>query len=243
MNISEIKNQIEKEYPYRTELHAHTSPASECSEVTPEEMVRIYNEKGYNAVVITNHFSLIPLGDKTIEEAVEIYIDDYNRAVKAAEGTELTVILGTEIRFANENYNDYLIYGVDADILKKCCEYFKDGVERFRKELELKDSIFVQAHPFRNNMERCNPQFLDGVEIMNMHPNHNGRNGIAVRYAYENKIHVKTIGSDFHHPNLGHEAVSALRTKQIPKDSFDLAKILRSGDYAFEIGENVIVLP
>ena len=243
MNIRQFKKQLEKQYPFRTELHAHTSPASGCSEISPEEMVRIYKDKGYDAITITNHFYLTALWDMTIEEAVEIYLDDYNRAVKAAEGTGLSVILGTEIRFVNENSNDYLIYGVDADILKKCCEYFEGGVRDFRNNLELKDSVFVQAHPFRNGMERCDPKLLDGIEIFNMHPNHNARNGLTVKYAYNNKIPVKTAGSDFHHPNLGHEAVSALRTKQIPQDSFDLAKILRSGDYAFEIGENVIVLP
>ena len=52
-----------------------------------------------------------------------------------------------------------------------------------------------------------------------------------------------TAGSDFHHKNLGHEAVSAIRTKDLPKDSYELAKILKSGDYALEIGEDAIVLP
>ena len=56
-------------------------------------------------------------------------------------------------------------------------------------------------------------------------------------------MNIKTAGSDFHHKGKGHEGVSALRTKTLPKDSFELAKILKSGDYLFEIGGDSIVLP
>ena len=91
-------------------------------------------------------------------------------------------------------------------------------------------------------MTMCNPELLDGAETFNLHPGHNSRIGIAVRYAAENGLKITTAGSDFHHPDRGHEAVSALRTKDLPKDSFHLAKILKSGDYIFEVGENNIVL-
>ena len=42
-----MKEDIIKQYPYRIELHAHTSPASTCSHVKPEELVQLYHEKGY----------------------------------------------------------------------------------------------------------------------------------------------------------------------------------------------------
>ena len=56
MTVKSLKETLAKEYPIRIELHAHTKPVSGCSEVLPEEMVRIYNGKGYDGVVITNHF-------------------------------------------------------------------------------------------------------------------------------------------------------------------------------------------
>ena len=238
----ELKEQLLKEYRHRTELHAHTSPVSSCSEVSPREVVDIYHKKGFDAVVIANHFYAFATEGYTKEEALNRYLKDYEEAKQAAEKYSLNVILATEIRFT-ENSNDYLIYGVDRDILSVCYDYFDKGLENFRREVELPRSVFIQAHPFRNGMTECNPELLDGIETLNVHPNHNSRIGLAVRYAAENNLTITTAGSDFHHPNRGHEAVSALRTKICPKDSFHLAEILKSGDYVFEIGENAIVLP
>lgn len=237
--ISKIKKQLTKEYSYRTELHAHTTPASPCSEIEPEEMVEIYHNKGYNAIVITNHFDLNLMKGLSKEEAIDRYMLDYDRTKKAAEKYGMTVLLGAEIRFT-ENNNDYLLYGADREILRLCFEYLSEGVEKFR-EVELKDSVFLQAHPFRDGMVLVRPELVDGYETFNMHPGHNSRIGLATRYANESK--VKTAGSDFHHKNRSHEAVSALRTKVIPKTSFELAEILKSGEYIFEIGEGSIVLP
>ena len=42
-----MKEHIFKQYPYRIELHAHTTPASSCSNLKPEELVQLYHEKGY----------------------------------------------------------------------------------------------------------------------------------------------------------------------------------------------------
>lgn len=238
----DIKQSLLEQYKYRIELHAHTVRISPCSRIEPKEMVRIYKEKGYDAVVITNHFHEGLIENEEKEAYIERYLSGYFETLKAAEGTGLKIILGAEVRF-NENFNDYLIYGVDREILSKSYDYFKKGVEAFREEVKLPESVFIQAHPMRDGMTLCNPSILDGVETFNMHPGHNSRVGLTVRYAYENGLKIKTAGSDFHHPNKGHEAVSALRTKTLPNDSFELAQILKSGDYIFEIGENSIVLP
>ena len=54
MDIKALKNDLLKEYCYRTELHAHTSPASSCSEIAPEDVIEIYKNLGYDAVTIAN---------------------------------------------------------------------------------------------------------------------------------------------------------------------------------------------
>ncbi len=241
---AEFKKQLSETYKYRIELHAHTSPVSRCSQIEPEKMAKIYSEKNYDGIVITNHFTNdeVELFELNKEDYIKRYINDYEETKLHGEKHGLKVYLGAEIRFT-ENSNDYLLYGVDTDILSKCFDYLKKGIEKFRKEVKLADTLFVQAHPFRNNMTQIDPALLDGMEIFNMHPGHNSRIGICTRYAFDNNIPVMTVGSDFHHPDIGHEAVSALRTKTLPADSFELAKILKSGDYLFEIGEHSIVIP
>ena len=46
-----------KKYQYRTELHAHTAPASGCGKVAARDVVEIYSKCGYHSIVIANHFS------------------------------------------------------------------------------------------------------------------------------------------------------------------------------------------
>lgn len=250
MNANEIKKQLSAEYPYRIELHAHTKPESTCSEVSPDELLEIYSEKGYDGVVITNHFMGYNLykdseymEGESKEERLDYYFNGYEKAKAAGEKLGIVVYLGLEIRFSAENENDYLIYGADRETVSLCYDNFRGSLEDFRKSVPLPRSVFVQAHPFRNGITPADPELLDGVEIFNMHPGHNSRIGLASRYAKENNLKIRTVGSDFHHKNRGHEGVSALRTKILPKDSFELAEILKSGDYVFEIGETSLVLP
>lgn len=236
-------NRILKElYPFKIELHAHTTPASPCSQITPEEMVRIYKEHGFSGVVITNHFNLDVLYKGSREEAVDRYLSDFNKAKELGDKEGISVYLGAEVRF-KENMNDYLIFGVDRDILLKVYDYLDKGIKAFREECSLPNSAFLQAHPFRDGMTRVDPKLLDGIEIFNMHPGHNSRNAFAMRLYNENPHFIVSAGSDFHHPNRGHEANAGARFKSLPSDSFGLFSLLSSGDYVFEIGSKVIIVP
>lgn len=238
---SMVKDQLLKQYPYRIELHAHTYPVSGCSCILPEEMPGLLHSKGYDAVVITNHFMRHNDGTSATE-ALDFYLSGYEKTKEAAQKYGLRVILGAELRFT-ENSNDYLLFGVDREILTKCYEYLDKGVERFRREVKLPNSVFLQAHPFRNGLTRADPTLLDGIETFNMHPHHNSRVGLAVKYAVEHHFPIQTVGTDLHEKEEGHEGICALRVATMPQDSFDIATILRSGEYIFEIGEQSIVLP
>ena len=241
MNLQEIKNKLLSDYKYRIELHAHTAPVSICSEVSPKELVEIYKGQGFDAVVITNHFKYLADGaDK--EKYINDYVAAFEEAQKIGEEAGLKVYLGTEIRFT-ENSNEYLIFGVTKDMLSEIYDFLRNGIENFRKNYSMPESLFIQAHPMRNGMQSVDPSLLDGVEVFNMHPNHNSRVGLVSKYAKENGFTIITSGSDFHHKNQSHEGVSAMRCAALPKDSFELAKILKSGDYLLEVGGNNIILP
>ncbi len=241
MTAAQLKEQLNKEYPIRIEMHAHTFPVSPCSEVTPADLAEIYSKRDYDAIVLTNHYSLDLCGEMDKEAVVDMHISTYEELKKECEKYGMSVILGTEVRFT-ENHNDYLIYGVDREILSTVYDYFDKGLEAYRTEIKLEKSVFLQAHPFRDGMVRANPALLDGVEVFNMHPHHNSRVGLASKFAEENGLKIITSGSDFHHPNINHEGVSALRTRTMPKDSFELAEILKGGDYLLEVSGNSLIL-
>ena len=240
MNAIDIKEQLKSAYPYRIELHAHTKPVSPCSEIPPADLVQAYIDQGFHAVVITNHFNLKDMKGLPKDEGLDYYLSGYEAAKKAAEGTSLQVFLGTEIRF-NEHTNEFLVYGVDRQILSQCYDYLDKGFSAYREAISLPHSVLVQAHPFRDWNERREPELLDGIEVFNMHPGHNSRVAQAAKLAASIPGCIKTVGTDFHH--AGHQGLCALRAKEMPQTSFDIAAILRSGDYVFEIGGDTIVLP
>lgn len=241
MNLQKLKNDLLSSYKYRIELHAHTFPASGCSEITPQEMVTTYKGLGYDAVVITNHF-MYKLDNREKEEYINDFIQDFEETRKFGVEQGIKIYFGAEIRFT-ENNNDYLIFGINKDLLWEIYDLLPNGIESFRKSYAMPESVFVQAHPMRNGMQIVEPTLLDGIEVFNMHPGHNSRVGIASTYATENGIHIITAGSDFHHRNQNHEGISSVRSTILPKDSFELAKILKSGDYLLEIGRNNIIIP
>ncbi len=228
---------ITKAYKYRIELHAHTSPVSGCSEIPPVQMIELLQAQGYDAVMITNHFAP-GNGFWNTEDPIATYLADYQATKEAGEKAGIKVYLGVEFRFA-ENSNDYLFIGkVTEEFLRKMAGQLDMGIDAFYEKYHGPNHLILQAHPFRNGMIKVNPASLDGIESMNLHPNHNSRVAKATKYALENRFSVMTIGTDLHH--VGHEGLAATRTKTLPADETELVALLRSRDYLFEVGGAVM---
>ncbi len=224
-------SKITENYRYTTELHAHTYPVSACGDFSPAEVVEIYKAVGVRSIVLTNH-----LTPNNCNEGVEYYLNDY-RLAKEAAGNEINVILGVELRFT-ENINDYLIYGVCENDISSFIELIPYGIENFYKEAKNDRNVIIQAHPFRKDIVRAPIGSIDGIESFNMHPNHNGKVAVAARYARDNDLLV-TAGTDFHHEN--HEAMCLMRTTTEMKDSYDVAKAIKSKDIVFDCSGHVII--
>lgn len=238
VDLFKLKNDLTEKYSYKIELHAHTRPVSACSEITTSELVHIYKNIGFDAVVLTNHFGFNEKFTKT--EYIKRYMNDFYEAEQEGIKVGVKVYLGAELRFT-ENYNDYLLFGVNEKILEEIWEYLPFGAVNFRKEYKMPNSAFIQAHPMRDGNNPISSEYLDGVEVFNMLPKHNSRIGLAAHFAKKEKISLITVGSDFHNLNKNYEGLSALRTDRLPDDSFDLAKILKSGNYLAEIGNSLIM--
>ncbi|MGI5894135.1 MAG: PHP-associated domain-containing protein [Candidatus Merdivicinus sp.] len=186
---------------YRMELHCHTQGVSKCAEYPPEKAAELYIEEGYAGVVVTDHMNRHTFShfDKETpwEQQIEHFMSGYRR-FHAAAGDRLTVLLGMELRF-DENDNDYLVYGADEEFLLHHPEMMAMKPASFAQLARQEGLLFYQAHPFRDGMTVIPPQYLDGIEVWNGHPNHDSRNEIALAWA--EKFGLKQIGgSDFHFP-------------------------------------------
>ena len=223
---------ILKNYPYTTELHAHSYPVSACGDFSAEEVVKLYADAGVSSLVLTNH-----LTPSNCVEGVDYYLEDYRKAREAAMKESINVILGVELRFT-ENINDYLIYGVCEDDIKNFIELIPYGIENFYKQAKTERNVIIQAHPLRKNIVLAPVNSIDGIESLNMHPNHNAKISLATAYARDNSLLV-TGGTDFHHPN--HQALCLMRTNTKLEDSYDVANAIKSKAAVFDCSGHIII--
>ncbi len=214
---------------YKTELHAHTREVSPCADYTAPELAEIYLRAGYQTVVITNHYTqpIIEEFEGSWKEKMDWFISPI-RLMKQAVGDRMNVLLGCELRFA-ENSNDYLIFGLTEAFLYEHPELYRMSLRSFSELAKEHGLLIIQAHPFRNGMKIMKPEYLDGYEVFNGHTTHHGRNFLAETYAeYYGKI--KTSGSDFHHPTS--QTAGGILTDAPVTNMEQLVALLRSGDYS-----------
>ena len=238
----ELKKLFEEAYPYRTELHAHTKPISTCSDVPAEVAVELYKARGYDSLVVVNHFTpdyfYKRIGTRDVKASVEFYLQDYRKALEAGKKVGLNVILAAELRFPEQNSNDYLIFGIDEEDLCDIFPMLTGTVEEFYANYCDETKFLFQAHPMRNGQVVMPPETVDGYESFNFHPNHNSRPALATRYVKSvNKPFI--AGTDFH--EFGHEGLSAIRTKTPLVNSHDVVKAIRENDYILETDGSLII--
>ena len=116
--------------------------------------------------------------------------------------------------------------------------YLGEGIEKFYTDFKNDKNVIVQAHPYRNGMIRANVNFLDGIEVYNMHPSHNSRVAVAAKEA-EMMGGIVIGGTDFHY--ACDTALCITCFKELPKDSFELASAIKQKDYIIKLSGGVIL--
>lgn len=185
---------------FKYEMHCHTAEFGWCAKVPTEILVPEHAKAGYQGICITNHyidFAFRKMKAKDWTGKIDFYLDGYRKAKSLAKHYDMDVILGLEIRFAGDSYNDFLVYGMDEDFLYKYPELYTHTPESFKAFCEEHDLLIFQAHPFR---PYCNPEeakFLDGYEILNANVRSDNNNHLTK--ALQKKTQLLGIaGSDYH---------------------------------------------
>lgn len=216
------------------EMHVHTAENDLYAHACGADLARLYQEKGYRGIVVTDHyFSMFfdewfgkELKNATHEQKIDRWLKGYRAVREAGERRGLTVLPGAEVRF-DGNPNDYLVYGVDeAFFYRTPLLYTLKGVEELQSYLPAAACV-VQAHPFRDYMVVRDPKPLFGIEVYNGQTDA-FRNELAKTYA-EHYGKPVTSGSDTHAP--AHVGRGGLIFEDEIRTPADLARALRSGKY------------
>ncbi len=215
---------------YLIDIHCHTSEVSSCGQTPAAETVQLYYSMGYNGVMISDHFNsnmLKDIPEATWDDKVDFFISGYKAAKKEAEKLgDFSVYLGAELRF-DENNNDYLIFGLSEDKLRKMECIFKMEISDGLDYIHSLDCIIIQAHPFRPGITIIKPGKLDGIEVFNGHKGHNSSNDIALKWA-KKFGYIMTSGTDFHGE---HDPTSGIYVDNIPENEEELKNLILSRNY------------
>ena len=213
---------------YKYEMHCHTAMVSQCGRVEPRDIVRMYREKGYSGLVVTEHYSPLTFGINSYykpQRLIDFYLSSYYE-MKKYEDADFTVLLGMELRHYATGA-DYLIYGLEDTWLKQQGNLMALWEKQPYQLMHGAGYLVYQAHPFRPYILRCNPDYIDGIEI------YNGKcdkttNDKALEWAKRTgKLMVS--GSDFHTPK--HLARGGIITTHKITTNAELVETLKAQDF------------
>ena len=215
---------------YRYELHAHTSESSICGRIKATELVDLYHDSGYSGLVITDHLYDNPFlyGESlgNWNNFIGRFLTGFYLALNHARKYNMDVLMGAEIRF-KQNNNDYLLYGLDEDILKDMKEPFEMGINDFYRKYK-NDILIIQAHPYRDGNTNIDINYLHGIELVNTNPRHNNNNDKALSLSKSHPDFLRIYGSDTH--RIGDESRSAIVFDSHCHTSRELAERIKSGN-------------
>ena len=183
----------------RIEIHAHTDESSSCGKIPAKELVRLNKEAGVDALTITDHYSTHAFNKITgsPREKAEYFLRGWRIAKEEGEKLGIHVLFGMELR-VDSGPEDFLIYGIDENFVYENLTLYNGTLQDAYQVCNDYGALLIQAHPFRESCRPQDPRYLHGMEVYNGHPRHDSQNHLALQYAQENGIWLRTSGSDIH---------------------------------------------
>ena len=213
----------------KIETHCHSVGGSGCAFCTNTDIISAYREKGYDGIILTNHYSkhVSETSYKGLnnKQRVDAFFNLYKTLKNQAENCNFKVFWGVEIRCL-PTLTEYMVLGVDESFLYDNPEVYNLSQEELFALCESAGAFMYQTHPFRAGVQVGDPKCMHGAECFNGHFHHINHNAIANDFCEKNGL-VKMYGTDFHEAD---QCITSYMT--IPKDinyNFELAKYFMSG--------------
>jgi hypothetical protein len=187
---------------YLYETHLHTALASACAVSEGPDYLKIYQDRGYAGIIVTDHFyngnSALPRS-LPWREWVNHFCRGYEETKEAGDRIGFDVFFGWEETF--DGCDDYLVYGLDKAWLLEHPEVKRwTRLEQYRA-VKAAGGCVVQAHPFRQHSYIrkviLSAGCVDAVEAANAGNYEQSYDALALRYAQKLGLPV-TAGSDMH---------------------------------------------
>lgn len=213
---------------YKIETHLHTTHTSKCGHLDAETIARAYKNAGYDAIIVTDHYSRITFDYLNVNlydnsDKLTPFLKGYHMLTEEGKKLGLRIYRGAELRF-DECDNDYLLYGYFDNLLADPAKVFAMGIAEFSRHAQQAGALIIQAHPYRKSCTPAIACYIDGVEVNNRNPRHDNHNDMAQKYADDHGL-IATCGSDCHQTT--DIALGGIQTESLPKDNINMARLIR----------------
>lgn len=183
------------------ETHMHNCEVSPCARAYAADIPLVYQNAGYNALAVTNHYSPYAFsfldGITSIEKAKN-FLRLSRLLIDQAEKCGLKAFLSMEVTLARYQWQDYLIYGdIEKGVLENPELYTYTQARLFDLAAKYEWAVF-QAHPFRNGCTLGIPRFMHGIEVYNGVHNSKEVFDRSINFAKKNNLKMSS-GGDFHY--------------------------------------------
>lgn len=234
------------DYPYKYEMHLHTSEGSACGKNTGDEMARACKEAGYDGIFVTNHaWGGNTAVDRSLpwDEWIRQFAVGYYKAKEWGDKNGLKVFWGYESGF---DATEFLIYGVTPEWMISRPDLKNATIEEQLRIVHEGGGIVIHAHPYREEWYipeiRLFPEFVDGIEGVNathsshLSQAHNDPEFDTKAIAYGKKYNFPmTAGSDVHSTTIFGGGIMTKEPINSPQDIIELIKsdrmyLLTNGD-------------
>ncbi len=179
------------------DMHAHTSGISLCCKLDAEKIIAEAKEKGFDGLVITNHYCRDYFQERDYEQWLERYIAEWTLCKRLAREAGLRCFAGVEVSMLANPWLHMLLYGVDENFLYRYPHLYALSQKELFDACEREGGALVQAHPFRGEVGVQDLRYLHGVEI-NCHPNYFDSHAKEVTEAAKAGNLALTVGCDYH---------------------------------------------
>ncbi len=179
------------------DMHSHTNAISRCCGVYSEKVFELAKEKGYDGLVISNHYTSLYFNDDTYDKWIEKYILEWRNCKKIALKLGMKCFCGIEVSVYSGKELHFLIYGAPEKFLLDNPFLCKKTQKELFDLCNKYDLALVQAHPFRLGTTIQDTNYLHGLEV-NCHPLYGNTYAETIMRVAKEKNLALTVGCDYH---------------------------------------------
>jgi len=212
-------------------MHIHTNMRSPCGKVEPRGIVELYKEKGFDGIIITDHYMKWIFAMNNMDTSAQkfnFFIEGYKETLRFGKEQNLMVFLGMELNLCKYNklnstypVHEFLLYGLTESFVKRHPNLHEHTQKELFELCNKNDILMVQAHPFRPKSAVANPKLMHGVEILNKNKRHDSLDASAQGFCKEHNL-IPIVSDDFH------EEEDAGQTAMLfPNDTTSMKKIVQ----------------